>query len=303
MFPDETDSGSKGPSITFIQRNPISCPICDAKIYREELLSGRGRLIAGDLTIELRRLYDPSQKYGEVFPLIYPITVCPDCYYAAWKEDFTKLPEDAKQALDDDRDARIQSVHSIVGPVSFDKDNPRGLVEGLVSYYLAIRCYDHFHKDVAPVAKQAVSCLRAAWICNDLERLQPGENFGHLGRTFYRKARYFYALTLEYEQKGLQTITNVANLGPDLDKNYGYDGLIYLVGYLEFHFGPRNNAEQREANLKKAKHSVARIFGMGKASKNKPMVLLDNAREVYNMIAAALGQENADPEADAKSSD
>jgi hypothetical protein len=35
---------------------------------------------------------------------------------------------------------------------------------------------------------------------------------------------------------------------------------------------------------------------MGKASKNKPQAILDNAREVYQQIATELGLEEKDPE-------
>ena len=52
------------------------------QFLREELLSGSGRLLAGELTDELRRTYIPSQKYGAVYPLIYSIGVCPQCFLA-----------------------------------------------------------------------------------------------------------------------------------------------------------------------------------------------------------------------------
>lgn len=295
------DDGQKTASISFFQRNPISCPICNASIYREELLTGRGRLIAGNLTLELRRLFEESKKFGEVTPLLYPITVCPDCYYATWKEHFLKVPDEAKEAIEADRDDRIDSISSLLGNLNFTE--ARTTREGLASYYLAMRCYDHFTKEFAPVIHQGISCLRAAWLANDLERQEPGENFAYLGRMFYRKARYFYSLALEYEQKGQQSIAGCANLGPDLDKNYSYDGVIYLNGYLEFHFGPRKNEEKRAETLLKSKRSVARIFGMGKASRNKPLPLLENAKTLYNLIAESLGQKNANPEEDAKASD
>ena len=35
---------------------------------------------------------------------------------------------------------------------------------------------------------------------------------------------------------------------------------------------------------------------MGRASKDKPAAILDNAREVYEEIAKELGDENRDPE-------
>jgi uncharacterized protein (DUF2225 family) len=295
------EEDTKTASITFFQRNPINCPICDATIFREELLTGRGRLIAGNLTPELRRLYEESKKYGEVSPLVYPVTVCPDCYYAAWKEDFLRVPEAAVPILQDDRNKRTEAVGQLLGYVNFTR--PRTLKEGLASYYLASRCYDHFTKDFSPVIHQAICCLRAAWLCNDLERLNPGENYGYLGRLFYRKARFFYILALEYEQKGVQTVSGCPNLGPDIDKNYSYDGMIYLAGYLEYHFGPRKNPEKRQEALLRAKRSVARIFGMGKASRNKPLPLLENSKSLYLEINQLLGAKNATPEEDAQAAD
>lgn len=288
-------------SISFFQRNPITCPVCDGKIYREELLTGRGRLIAGDLSLELRRIYEVSRKYGSVNPLLYPVTVCPDCYYAAWKEDFLKAPPAALETLRADRQARVDSCTQLLDGLNFTGE--RGLREGLASHFLASRCYDAFPKDFAPVIHQGISCLRAAWICEDLEAAEPHENFAYLGRYFYRKARFFYSLALEFEQQGKQTIAACPNLGPDLDKNYGYDGVVYLTAYLEYHFGPRKNLEKRKESLVKAKRSVARIFGMGRASKNKPLPLLENARDLYNVLAQHLGQANANPEEDARSSD
>ena len=62
--------------LTFFEKKQTVCPVCDAKFYREDLLSGGGRLIAGDLTPELRRLYEPSKKYGEVHPLMPCVLLC-----------------------------------------------------------------------------------------------------------------------------------------------------------------------------------------------------------------------------------
>ena len=79
---------TEGQKLTFFEKKQSVCPVCEAKFFREDLLSGGGRLIAGNLTRELRRQYDPSKKYGEVRPLLYPVTVCPVCYFAAFPQDF-----------------------------------------------------------------------------------------------------------------------------------------------------------------------------------------------------------------------
>ncbi|MDC7126404.1 MAG: DUF2225 domain-containing protein, partial [Spirochaetales bacterium] len=150
--------------LTFWSKNEIVCPICDCKFKREELLTGRGRLIAGNLTGELRRLYEPSQKYGDVCPLIYPVTVCPSCYYAAFPSDFESIPFQAISKIDKSNLERHGSIGKIF--TNLDFSSPRGLSEGAASYYLAISCYEHFTAEHTPTIKRAISALRAAWIFN-----------------------------------------------------------------------------------------------------------------------------------------
>ena len=249
---------------------------------------------AGELTRELRRTFIPSQKYGEVFPLIYPVTVCPGCYYAAYHPDFLEVPEEGREPIRGAEQTRIANVKLLFDAVDFS--SPRGLAEGCASYYLATTCYDHFGKSVAPRFKQGLSCLRAAWLCNDLHRKRPNDNYDYLAKVFYRKARFLYAYAVDLEQTGKQTVSTTRNLGPDLDKNYGYDGVLYLTGYLEFMFGPNTDPEKRKQSLERAKRSVARIFGMGRASKDKPAAILDNARDVYDEITKELGEESSNPE-------
>lgn len=283
-----------GSSLTFFSKKPIECPVCETSFSREELRTGRGRLIAGDLTKELRREYEPSQKYGEVFPVIYAVTVCPSCYYAAYPQDFSNIPAEVVDKLQKQTDDRADTIGSILPQPDFAQ--PRDLQAGLASYFFAIMCYDHFPKEYSPTFKQGLSSLRAAWICNDLHRKQPQENFDYLAMLFYRKARFFYNLAVEREQSGEESIPNDFHLGPDLDKNYGYDGILYLSGLLDYRYGPRKDKEQRKKALERAKRTVAKIFGMGKASKEKPAAILDNARDVYEEIATELGLESTDPE-------
>lgn len=286
----------KTPAITFIQKKPIVCPVCDCEFHREELLTGRGRLIAGDLTDELRRLYEPSQKFGQVHPLAYPVTVCPNCYYAAFKEDFESLPEQSLSKAHSETQTRIAMVSNVIDGVDFRSN--RGLAEGLASYLLAIQCYDYQNAQLSPIIKQGISALRAAWLSVDMHHKYPGKNYDYMAKMLYRKARFFYLTGIEYESNGKQSLAGCPNLGPDLDKNYMFDGVLYMYGYLEYHYGPTGDEQRREENLNKAKRNIARIFGMGKATKNKPMALLDKARDLYAEIGNALGLHNLDPEND-----
>ena len=67
MKREEDQQSKKEVAISYYSKDQVECPVCGAKFKREEMYSGGGRVIAGDLTEELRRLYEPSAKYGEVY--------------------------------------------------------------------------------------------------------------------------------------------------------------------------------------------------------------------------------------------
>ena len=272
--------------VSFFSKSKVACPVCRASFVREELLTGRGRLIAGRLTKDLRRLYDPSQKFGKVYPLIYPVVVCPSCYYAAFASDFHELADKSRRAVELDAERRLEQVFLLFDEVDFRE--PRGLKEGVAGYLFAMMCYDHFPDEACPTIKQGLSALRAAWVASDLEAERPGENWSYLAQLFYRKARFFYIAAIDNEQSGTESIGTVPHLGPDLDKNYGYDGVLYLAAYLELQYGPREDDEKRIASLKSARRTVARLFGLGRATRDKPTALLDLARELYDTIGVEL---------------
>jgi uncharacterized protein len=272
------------PKITFFSKETTLCPVCQATFFEEKLQTGRGRLIAGELTLELRRLYEPSKKYGQVSPLLYPVLVCPECFYAAFNADFREISPETSVELEQQTEARTSAIHLMFDDVDFRE--PRTWKEGIASYFLAIMCYDFFPKIYSPMIKRGVCAVRCAWLLNDLHRTLPNDNYDYLSRLFYRKARFYYVMSVEYEGNGRETISHMKPLGPDTDKNYGYDGVLYLSAYLDYFYGPRKNGEEREKALLRAKTTVARIFGMGRASKDKPSSILDMAKELHSKISA-----------------
>ncbi|MGI9255839.1 MAG: DUF2225 domain-containing protein [Salinispira sp.] len=275
-------------ALTFIQKHPTTCPACGEEFFREDMLTGRGRMIAGELTAELRRLYEPSKKYGEIHPLIYPVTVCPHCLYASWKEDFPKLPEQEKAGVQNNADNRREWIENVIDdPVDFTKN--RTLNEGLASYILCMSCYDYLDAELSPIIKQGISSLRGAWVAVDLHRKNPTANYDWVAKMLYRKARFFYLTAIAYESSGEQSVVGCPNAGPDLDQNYMFDGILYMYGYLEFRYGAVKDPAAREKNLQHARQTIARIFGMGKASKHKPQALLNNARNLHGEISTVLG--------------
>jgi uncharacterized protein (DUF2225 family) len=274
--------------LTFFERKASTCPICDAKFYREDLISGGGRLMAGALTDELRRRYEPSKKYGAVYPLAYTVTVCPVCFYSAYPQDFANIPLERCKEVEVNADNRRDNASLIFSDLDFT--SPRTLREGVAGYLFAIMCYEFFEKTANPTFKSGLSALRAAWLLTDLHAGAPGENYDRLSVVFYKKARSFFLQTLEREQNRKEPLANNLQFGPDLDKNFGYDGLVYLTSYLDYRYGTQDDPEARANSLEADKRMIAKVFGMGRASKARPSVLLDQAKKIYADIGAQIAE-------------
>jgi uncharacterized protein len=284
-----SEKNEKTPTITFYTKDQTQCPICNSKFKREELLSGGGRMIAGTLSDELHRNYEPSAKFGEVYPLVYSITVCPKCHYAAFNQDFCVLDKESLNRIYEGMQDRYESVKRLFSKLNFA--GMRTLNEGAASYFLAILCYESVDLKFSPTIKKGVCALRAAWLFGELGKRYPEENYRYVADLFYRKALFFYRRAVELETSGKEMIANLKSFGPDLDKNYGYDGVLYLAALLEFKYGSRTNAAKRVELMSYHRRALARMFGLGKSSKNKPGPLLELARNLYENIVTEL---NAD---------
>ena len=268
--------------ISFQSKEEYMCPLCETEFHREELHSGSGRLIAGILTDELHRLYEPSIKFGEVYPLIYQATVCPECWFASMEKDFFDIPGPAKQKAMDDREQRVAETMLIFPELDFK--NPRDLVSGTASLYLVIRCYDYYPKEFSPTIKQGIACLRAGWLLDEMNNKIPGQHYDWLAELFKKKASYFYNEAVRREQSGKETLSALKIFGPDTDKNYGYEGALYLSALLRYKYGFHDHPQVRAKTLDEAKRTIARIFGVGKSSKGKPGPLLEHVRNLYDNI-------------------
>jgi uncharacterized protein (DUF2225 family) len=275
--------------VTFLSKKEYVCPLCEAAFHKEELLTGGGRLIAGALTEELHRLYEPSKKYGLVYPLVYQAVVCPDCWYASMESDFSIIPASGIAKANDDREKRIADTNLIFYELNFK--NNRGLMEGAASQYLVLRCYDYFNKDASPTIKQGLASLRCAWLLDALDKQHSEQHYDWLAVLFRRKAQYLYNEALAREQSGKETLSAMKSFGPDTDKNYAYEGMLYICAYLRYKYGPSKNAEERKTSLEDARRTIAKLFGMGKASKDKPGAFLEHARTVYDAINKELSKE------------
>ncbi|MDR0623960.1 MAG: DUF2225 domain-containing protein [Treponema sp.] len=277
--------------VSFLSKKEYTCPVCETAFHKEELLSGGGRLIAGALTDELHRLYEPSAKYGEVYPLVYQAAVCPECWFASMDADFSLLSGSGKDLAVQDKERRIADTELIFPALNFHE--PRSLAEGAASQYLALRCYDFYPKEMSPTIKQGLAALRAAWLLDDLDRKTPGQHYDWIATLFRKKAQFFYAEAIAREQKGSETLSGIKVFGPDTDKNYSYEGVLYLTAYLQHKYGPANDSSRRKTSLEDARRTIAKLFGMGKSSKDKPGPLLEHARDLYDTINKELNEFDA----------
>lgn len=270
----------------------MNAPCVIPNLKGKNYIRGGGRLIAGDLTDELRRLYEPSAKYGEVFPPVYNITVCPKCLYAAFPQDFSIPAKPQLEKLFENIEARYTSIKNLFHKVNFSKD--RGLIEGAASYHLAIVCYEIADLKSSPTIKQAICAIRAAWLFDELSKKFPEENYKYVSDVFYKKATFLYRRALELESEGSEIIAGLKSFGPDVDKNYGYDGIMYMSALLEYKYGQKSDMELRLKRMEAQKFTLAKMFGLGKSSKSKPGPLLEAARDLYNLLKIELKETEDD---------
>ena len=283
--------------VSFRQKNPTVCPICRNEFYREEMFTGSGRLIADKLTDELRRQYKESSKYGKIYPLVYVLTVCPDCLYTAYHKDFNDITPEEVDKLQSMRQARMEAQAKFFGDLNFNDD--RNLTLGAASFMLAVDCYNFRRKNIAPTFKMAVSAIRAAWLFSDLAETDPDSLHKKLSIFFYKKAYEFYIRILELLQTGGESAEAAGNMGPDTDKNWGYEGILYVAAVLTVKYGTsEKDIAKKIKNFNTSKKYLSRLFGAGKSSKNRPMELLDKTRLLYDRINALLEQWEGEGEAE-----
>ncbi len=214
--------------------------------------------------------------------------MCPECWFAAIDKDFFNIPEKMKEKILEEKEDRVKEAEKILPWVDFTR--PRDLLEGAVSQYLVIRCYEYFPADFSPTIKQGIASLRTGWLFDKLHEKYPGNNYDWLAILFKKKALFFYREGIFKEQSGKESLSGIKNFGPDTDKNYAYEGALYLSALLQLKYGSRSDSEKRVQLLSEAKRTIAKIFGLGKSSKNKPGPLLEHARNLYDTINKELNE-------------
>ena len=284
-------SEKKNVGISYWSKDKCTCPVCNKSFEREIMRSGNGRMIAGNLTDELHRNFEPSARYGLIYPLIYEIGTCPFCYTSLFWNDFKeKITQEDSDKIYEHSDKRKQACETIFPYFNLKKE--RTLFDGAAMYYLALMTYDDFGSYMLPTMKQAILSLRLAWLTKDINLRCANHNYDLISQMFYSKALFFYQQAVIAETSKEEKSSTLANLGPDMDKNYGWDGVIYLCGLLEYKYGQQEDIQLRLKKLSESKTAIARIFGLGKSSKNKPGPLLEHARNLYDNLSKLVNDED-----------
>lgn len=147
-----SQAAAQSKKVSFRAKESTACPICDENHQKEQMFQGGGRLIAGKLAQDLRRLYEKNKKFGRVSPLDYVMTVCPRCLYSSFPKDWNALNPADNEAIRMATDARRSYIEKILGPLDFTQD--RQIVLGAASYLLGMDCYQLRGVSVAPTPKK-----------------------------------------------------------------------------------------------------------------------------------------------------
>lgn len=272
------------PKVTYLAKEETICPVCENSFYRELMLSKGGRLQADAITDSLHRLYKPSKKFGEIYPLTYSVLTCPRCLFSVLPGDFSNMNIENKDSINDKVNERIDFVKKIIGN-SVDFLKYKTIESGAAGYALAVDCYDYFSRKSIPVIKQAICSIRTAYLFEELENKSPKQYFDYIAELYYKKALFFYKRAIELEQHKEQIIGDFKAFGPDIDKNYGYDSVIYLIGILTYKYGRKENKELRKKDLEEARLFLGKLFGLGKADYKKPKEILEKSKDFHKLIS------------------
>jgi len=123
------ESDKKKTALSYWSKDKCLCPVCNKEFDREIMLSGQGRMIAGKLTDELHRIFEPSKRYGRIYPLIYDIGACPNCFTAMLWSDFKDIKnKDAAEKMYSDSEKRRKApcfLLKMPKSLSFSPEHPR----------------------------------------------------------------------------------------------------------------------------------------------------------------------------------
>jgi uncharacterized protein (DUF2225 family) len=175
----------------------VKCPACDAVFKTPRVKSTHLKVKLGEP--------DFHKVYEGISPLLYAVTVCPECNYAARNDDFDKVTLEYHPEIVQIAKAIKASGKSVKFPVTADISVDLAVKKHL----LAITFYRHW-KPENPLAIAGLY-MHAVWM------------YRESGNT--EKEKEYLPLALEYYTKTFEK-------GIQIPEKIGEVGIIYLIGEL-----------------------------------------------------------------------
>lgn len=220
----------------------VTCPACKKKFDAQYVEKDTIPIIFQDT--------DFMKSYKRINPELYAIYVCPQCFYAAFREDFLNIPWVVIDELNKKREER----KAIAKNANFNKK--RNLYLALLSYEVAVDCYK-LRKNSSE--KIADIMMKAAWLARDMNSWQ-------LEKDFLRKALIYYMEAFEHERNLKMDQTTSLYIIGEINRRLG--NYEESKKYLSWAFSNKIGEENR--NIKTLAHTQYLIVKEILEKKRKP---------------------------------
>ena len=128
----------------------VTCPVCSHTFITNNYRSK-------SLTV-LKKEDDFHEIYGVINPIAFDIWVCPECLYAAKKEDYETINPEVLEKIAMDKSMRKKAAGDI------DFNLVRDYETGIMSYRLAFMCYQFRRATFAFIGSLHLKC---AWLARE----------------------------------------------------------------------------------------------------------------------------------------
>lgn len=149
----------------------VVCPVCASDFQAVNYKAKSFKFIRRDA--DFHEVYE-----GGYSPIMFDIWVCPECLYAAKKDDFAKIKVKDIEKIVRDKNDRIKLADGI----NFREF--RNYRSAKISYILAAKCYEKIGFDYEYVANLY---LRSAWIAREEKSTSEEKNYIKLSLSYFQK--------------------------------------------------------------------------------------------------------------------
>ncbi|MQL52911.1 DUF2225 domain-containing protein [Desulfofundulus thermobenzoicus] len=169
----------------YLYDKSLTCPVCSVTFQAREVKGYKLKVVGQD--------YDFRQHFADFEPLWYSVWVCPRCYYANSRADFSTITERQKHILQEQQAERIREA-----PRPLEEPGTPGYA--LQSHLLAIKSLEQMQAEPEKIARM---WLHLGWLYTDARE---EEKARHARQQALEKFKEYYfasrrPLTTEQDQQ------------------------------------------------------------------------------------------------------